>query len=116
MQQSSRSEVYEFNAYYNWKVTPDVPDNNFQPLVNKIINSNKSFHISWPAGSGKTELVKQLQTQITEEGEKFESLAPTNVASLLIGGITIHRFVSRLKKSSIIKNLVINYVINLYID
>ena len=43
-------------------------------------------------------------------GKKFESVAPTNLAALLIGGITIHRFTSKFKKSSVIKSLDIDYI------
>ncbi len=32
----------------------------------------------------------------------YESVAPTNFAALLIGGITIHRFASKFKNSSVI--------------
>ena len=42
--------------------------------------------------------------------KKIESVAPTNLSALLIGGITIHRFASKLKKYSMIKKLDINYI------
>jgi ATP-dependent exoDNAse (exonuclease V) alpha subunit len=84
--------------------------NKFNELRDKIINSNESYFITGPGGSGKTELIKQLQQEITKRGKKYESLAPTNLAALLIGGITIHRFASKFKKSSVIKSLDIDYI------
>jgi ATP-dependent exoDNAse (exonuclease V) alpha subunit len=84
--------------------------NKFNILRDQIIKSNQSCFITGPGGSGKTELIKQLQQEITRMGKKFESVAPTNLAALLIGGITIHRFTSKFKKSSVIKSLDIDYI------
>ena len=110
LQQSLRTDIYSFDAYYNWRTTPDVEDNNFKPLVYKIINNNHSCFITGPGGSGKTELIKQLQSVIIGNGKKYESVAPTNLSALLIGGTTIHRFASKIKKQSVIKKLDINYI------
>ncbi len=55
-------------------------------------------------------VIKQLQSVITENGKKYESVAPTNLSALLIGGTTIHRFASKIKKQSVIKKLDINYI------
>jgi hypothetical protein len=38
------------------------------------------------------------------------SLCPTNLAALLVGGMTIHKFSARLKKSSNVKNLDLDYI------
>ncbi len=56
--------------YYNWKLTTDVEDNDFKPLVNKIMNSNQSYFITGPGGSGKTTLLKQLQSELTKQDKK----------------------------------------------
>ncbi len=71
LQQSLRTDEYKFDIYYNWKVKPDADDNNFKPLEDKIIESNKLYFITGPGGSGKTELIKQLQAVIKDKGEIF---------------------------------------------
>ena len=53
MQNIQHTEQYTLNKYYNWRVTPDVDDDNFKPLVDKIISSNQSWTIQGPAGAGK---------------------------------------------------------------
>jgi predicted AAA+ superfamily ATPase len=42
--------------YYNLKLISDVKDNNIEPLVDEIINSNQSYFITGPRDSGKTTL------------------------------------------------------------
>jgi hypothetical protein len=37
MQQSLRTNKYNMSNLYKWEITPDVEDNNFLPLVNKVI-------------------------------------------------------------------------------
>ena len=46
---------------YNWNIIPDGEDNNFEPLVNKIIESNESFFITGPGGCGKSTLIDMLK-------------------------------------------------------
>ena len=43
LEKTLRTNKYENNVYYNWKVIPDVEDNDFTPIVEKIINSDESF-------------------------------------------------------------------------
>jgi len=45
-----------------------------------------------------------------EQELKYMSLCPTNLAALLVGGMTIHKFSARLKKSSNVKNLDLDYI------
>ena len=33
MQQTQRTDIYNDMRYYNWKITFDVEDNDFKPLV-----------------------------------------------------------------------------------
>jgi 5-methylcytosine-specific restriction endonuclease McrA len=61
MQQSSRTNKYVLDKYYNWRITHDVQDNDFTPLVDKIIKSDQSWFINGPGGAGKTYLVKLIQ-------------------------------------------------------
>ena len=35
------TDKYIHDIKYNWNIIPDVDDNNFKPLVNKIIDSNE---------------------------------------------------------------------------
>ena len=60
-----RTQVYEHEEP-TWKLIDDVNDNNFDPLVNNIINSNQSIHIDGRAGTGKSTLIKSLQTELTK--------------------------------------------------
>jgi hypothetical protein len=41
-----RVELYEIKGYNNWRMTFDVQDNNFKPLVNQIIKSNQSWYLT----------------------------------------------------------------------
>ena len=85
MKMHLRTDYY----YHEEKVFKIVPDSDdFQMLVELIMDSKKSFHIDGRAGCGKTTLIKMLQA------EMYKSLAPTNKACRLIDGETIHRFSS----------------------
>ena len=110
MQQTLRTDIYKDIKYYNWRLTNDVEDNNFKPLVDKIINSNQSCFITGPGGSGKTTLLKQLQDELTQQDKRYITLCPTNLAALIANGITIHKFSSKLKKQACIKNLDLDYI------
>ena len=105
-----RTDIFKDLKYYNWRLTKDVDDNNFEPLVNKIMDSKQSWFITGPGGSGKTTLIKDLQKRMDDEGLEYVSLCPTNLAALLVGGMTIHKFACRLKKSSQVKNLDLDYI------
>ncbi len=75
----------------------------FNELSDKIIKSNQSYIITGPEGSGKTTLLKQLQDVLTKQDKTYITLCPTNLAALLVGGMTIHNFSTKLKKQSQIK-------------
>ena len=62
MQQTNRTNIFKDMKYYNWRLTYDVEDNDFKPLVDKIMKSNQSYFITGPGGSGKTSLLKQIQS------------------------------------------------------
>jgi len=105
-----RTYTYNDMRYYNGKLIEDVEDNDFKPLVDKIIKSNESYFITGPGGSGKTTLLKLLQTELNKQDKKHTTLCPTNLAALLVGGITIHKFSTKLKKQSQITNLDLDYI------
>jgi predicted AAA+ superfamily ATPase len=73
-------------------------------LVRKIIKSNQSYFITGPGGSGKTTLLKMLQAKITKNEKEYITLCPTNLAALIAGGVTIHKFSTKFKKQSQIQN------------
>ena len=81
-----------------WNTLSDVESNDFEPLVNTIIDSNKSWLITGPPGAGKTTLINQIKDNLTNNGKSYKCLAPTNLAALLIEGTTIHKFSCKLKK------------------
>ncbi len=110
MQQTQRTETFNDMRYYNWKLTFDVEDNDFKPLVDKIMKSEQSSFISGPGGSGKTTLLKQLQGALTKQDKKYITLCRTNLAALLVGGMTIHRFAAKLKKQAQIQILDLDYI------
>ena len=81
-----------------WDITTNVPDNNFDPLINKILDSNKSWLINGPPGAGKTTLINKIKEYLNNNGKVYKCLAPTNLAALLIDGTTVHKFACKLKK------------------
>jgi hypothetical protein len=60
--------------------------------------------------SNTTTLIKQLQEVLTQQDKKHIRLCPTNLAALLGGGNTIHKFSTKLKKQSQIENLDLDYI------
>ena len=110
MQETLRTDIYKDMRYYNWKLTNDVEDNDFKPLVDKIMNSNQSYFITGPGGSGKTTLLKQLQSELTKQDKQYTCLCPTNLAALIAGGMTIHKFSTKLKKQSQVEHLDLDYI------
>ncbi len=57
----------------------------------EIIKSGKSIFITGNAGTGKTTLLRHAQSTVIK-GKKAVTVAPTGVAAINSGGITIHRF------------------------
>jgi ATP-dependent exoDNAse (exonuclease V) alpha subunit len=54
--------------------------------------------------------LKQLQEELTQEDKKHITLCPTNISALLVDGITIHKFSTKLKKQSQVENLDLDYI------
>ena len=77
-----------------WSTVPDVEDNDFQPLVERMLESDKGFNIDGRAGTGKSYLIKALHAEMNKRGLRYASLAPTNKAARIIQGRTIHKFIA----------------------
>ena len=91
MSNNFRTDKYIHDIKYNWNITPDVEDNNFEPLVKKIIDSNESYFITGAAGCGKSTLINMIKQNIRENIEtddeevvvKKETKAITNIKSVI---------------------------------
>jgi energy-coupling factor transporter ATP-binding protein EcfA2 len=75
-----------------------------------LFRSNQSYFITGPGGSGKTTLLKQIQSILTKQDKKHITLCPTNLAVLLVDGMTIHKFSTKLKKQSQVESLDLDYI------
>ena len=107
--QCLRTAKYEDIDTKLWKITHDVPDNDFTPLVKQIIESNQSIHVDGRAGVGKSFLIKQLQLELFKLNKKYVSLAPTNKAARVINGKTIHKFIAE-QSSTTMRESKLDYV------
>ena len=107
----SRTDRYDYKEQH-FNVSSDVDDNDFKPLVDNILTSQKSWHLDGRGGTGKTNLIKMLQTELKLRGIKYSSVAPTNKACRLIDGKTIHMFVAS-NNGKTIRDMDIKY---LFID
>ena len=93
-----------------WQTIQDVSDDNFEPLVTKILDSKQSININGLAGTGKSTLIRQLQTEMDKRELKCASIAPTNKAARIIKGITINKFVAK-HPPKILQKLQLDYII-----
>jgi 5-methylcytosine-specific restriction endonuclease McrA len=109
MEKYMRKEKYVLESQ-EWNITPDVEDNEFKPLINKIIDSNQSWLINGPPGAGKTFLINEIKKTLTEDNKIYKCLAPTNLAALLINGTTIHKFSCKLKKFKSFMEMKLDYL------
>ena len=94
-----------------YNIFEDVIDNNFTPLVNQIIDLNKSCLVTGRPGVGKSHFTRMIQDELTKRGLRFISLAPTNLASNIINGITLNRFRIKVKTTKKIDSLRLDYII-----
>ena len=86
MPKYKRDKIYDL-IYRKVNKLEDVKDNNFQPLINKIIESNKSYFITGPAGTGKSTMINQLKEELIKNNKTFKCLCPTNLSALIIYNI-----------------------------
>ena len=107
--QYKRENVYTYEPKH-WNIFTDVKDNDFQPLVNQIFELNKSAFITGCAGTGKSELIRQIKLKLDAENKTYICLAPTNLSALNIKGVTIHKFVAKLKNMDSLYNMNYDYI------
>ena len=110
MMYTKRTETYTFGGSIMWNLQNDVKDNDFKPLVDKIMSSNQSWCVEGAGGTGKSTLVKMLQKEMTDKELNFVSLAPTNLAALIIDGTTIHKFSSKIKSYKALQGMKFDYI------
>ena len=51
-----------------------------------------------------------MQDELTKQNKNYITLCPTNLAALLVGGMTIHKFAAKLKKQAQIHSLDLDYI------
>lgn len=114
LEKPKMSKLLRTNTYSNYdhqyNIYNDVEDNDFKPLVDKILDSKKSVHIDGCAGAGKSTLIKMLQKEMNARELRYKSTAPTNKACNIIDGITLHKFATEISKKSYIKNMDLDYI------
>ena len=110
MKNKSKIESFELNNLI-WKIETDLAESNdFGPLVDMIINNNKSIHIDGCAGAGKSTLIKQLQKEMDARNLLHKTTAPTNKACNIVDGITLHKLSTHFKRKNYIKNMNLDYI------
>lgn len=98
----------EYNFINEW-IDYNINDSdNWEDIHNIVINKNGLLLQSQP-GFGKTYTAKKIKEKL----ENVVCLAPTNKASLNIGGITIHRFL-KLDENNNISKTVLNDISKKY--
>ena len=106
-----RTDVLPLPEKLKFKITHDVEDNNFKPLVKKIVKNLKSCFITGIAGSGKSTLVNQIKKYIVKNGMEFNMLTPTNLSALIVDGETLDKFSCKIRSQEIIQSIVKDFMI-----
>ena len=70
-------------------ITPDPSNNIFQHAVSFVNQTNKHLFITGKAGTGKTTFLKYIREN---SHKKMAVIAPTGVAAINAGGVTMHSF------------------------
>ena len=104
-----REDQY-INESLKWNKIEDVNDNDFKPLVDAVINSDKSYFITGSAGTGKSQLIRDIKKELDIKQKTYKCMAPTNLAALNIKGTTIHKFVTKIKKMDVLYNFDYDYI------
>jgi len=87
-----RTNKYQYEQP-KWEIINDIETNDFNELVDKIIDSKKSINIDGRAGTGKSTLINMIQAELKKRGISYKCLAPTNKSARVVNGSTIHKFI-----------------------
>lgn len=69
----------------------DTSNKNFQLALEFIQHTNRSIFLTGKAGTGKTTFLKYIKQH---SNKNIAVVAPTGVAAINAGGVTIHSFFS----------------------
>ena len=75
--------------YFYYRMTTDTSNINFQLASDFINYTNRSVFLTGKAGTGKTTFLKHIKQQSIKQ---MAVVAPTGVAAINAGGVTIHSF------------------------
>ena len=80
-----------------WKITMENEDEStLDKIMDLLLNKKESFTCTGAPGCGKTFLIREVYTQLVEQGYNVTCLAPTHcAAALLPEGKTLHYFCQR---------------------
>jgi len=70
--QYKRTDTYIYEPK-KWTVYNDVEDNDFKPIVDNVFELNQSCFITGPAGTGKSQLIRQIKQELQNKGKTFSS-------------------------------------------
>jgi ABC-type ATPase involved in cell division len=73
----------------NQNLTIDNLNQEQVQALNLVENTNFSFFLTGRAGTGKTTFLKYIQENVKKD---FVVVAPTGIAAIIAGGVTIHSF------------------------
>ena len=71
------------------KFTPDTDNEIFQLAIQLVNQSNRNIFLTGKAGTGKTTFLKYIRENCPKQ---MAIVAPTGVAAINAGGVTIHSF------------------------
>ena len=69
--------------------TPDTDNKMFQLAIQLVNQSNRNIFLTGKAGTGKTTFLKYIRNNCPKQ---MAVVAPTGVAAINAGGVTIHSF------------------------
>ena len=75
-------------------VEPATGEDFAEQVIQHVLGGG-SCCVTGPPGCGKSHLLAQLRDRLKEAGETVEVLAPTNAAARIVGGCTVHNFLTR---------------------
>ena len=74
MEKYIRTDKYEYKTGL-FNITQDVENNDFEPLINKIIDLNSSWLITGPPGAEKTTIINMMKESLTTNYKIYKCLA-----------------------------------------